>query len=105
MAAEDHRMQRHDSNSQNCARADCCPWHVSAGPSLSSADQRSERHQRSLRFELAVTFSELANLACILMEPAEYSERRKRSKEDHIAGPSVHQHVRQSEKRECDKSR
>jgi hypothetical protein len=39
------------------------------------------------------------------MGPAENSERRKSAEEEQIAGPSVHQHVRETEQAKRDEGR
>ena len=54
---------------------------------------------------VAIAIAKFANLAPVLMHPAQDSERRKQPEENHVAGAPVHQHVRNSKQAESNKTR
>src|SRR5690348_165940 len=105
MATEQARMEGHQHQSQRRAESDCDPWRLDDVQPLGSSQQRSPREERSLLDEAAVLLSHRVQLAPILMNPAEDSQHWKRAEKNHVAQPSIHQHVCEAEHRKSDEAR
>src|SRR6516162_10945466 len=98
-------MEGYEHNRQGNSDADRGPWHIAARPFNAAADQCTAREKGSSREKFAIRFPYFAQLAAVLMNPAANSQHDKTAEENHIAHPSVHQHMAETKAHERDETR